>query len=503
MITQLLPNLWMIPDTCNVYILKTGRDAVAIDFGSGKWLKALPSLGIDRLTHVFLTHPHADQCAGLETRRRRPFTVHAPAGAEPFMDPGQLRDHRQTVRNLPYHPFPDSYRPLPRGVAAVSYDMHPNSEWQGQGLCLRFAHTPGHGAQAISIITELSGKQICFCGDAAHAESTIHEPFSLEWDHWTGAGALAAWEGIERLRGIGLDRLCPAHGPAVTDSPARVLRALSARLMRLHRAKGSICAGEKDHFLISKSRPCGARECLPHLYRFDGNSYLLVSASGETLIVDPTRNCTRALAGLIRELGVRPPEVALATHIHWDHCGAMTALRQQAGTRICLHPRLAGPLRRVDRQFFLYAPTTPIVPDEIWPEKGTWCWQEYDFTVAPWPGQTWWHCAFMTRIDGRKVLFGGDSFMPASRWNGTGGFCALHSSRLREGHMASARLALRWQPDILANGHGAIFRFTASRFRRIIRWAQGAEKAVRDLCPTGDLAKDYYAITRIPKERRG
>ncbi|MCE9612729.1 MAG: MBL fold metallo-hydrolase [Lentisphaerae bacterium] len=491
----LLPGLWLYPDTCHVYVLKFGRDAVAVDFGSGRWMKDLPALGIDRVSDVFLTHHHADQCAGLEPRRTRPFTVHAPAGDEPYLDPKMLRSHRHAMRQLPYHAFPRNYRPLARGLDAISCDMHPYREWRGQDLCLRFVPTPGHGPQAISIVTEFNGRQLCFCGDAAHAGGTIWEPFNLEWDHWTGTGALEAWQGIERLRGIGLDRLLPSHGPAIASPPASLLRTLSARLMRLYRAKGSICAGEKDHFLRAEPRPNRARQYLPHLYQFDENSYLLISATGETLVVDPSRAHSRAMAGLIQELGVRPPQVILATHIHSDHCGAMMALRKETGARICLHPRVAAPLRQVDRQFYLYAPSTPVAADELWPQIGTWRWQEYAFTVAPWPGQTWWHCAFMTRIDGRKVLFGGDSFMPASRWNGTGGFCALNNSRFRTGHMASARLAIRWQPDILANGHGAVFRFTDSRFRRIIRWAQSAEKAMQDLCPTGSLAKDYYALT--------
>jgi len=98
----------------------------------------------------------------------------------------------------------------------------------------------------------------------------------------------------------------------------------------------------------------------------------------------------------------------------------------------------------------------------------------------------------MTTVDGKKVMFGGDSFQPASRWNGTGGFCAHNNSRFRNGFVPSARLALRWKPDILASGHRAFFRFTPSRFRRILKWAAFAEKAVRVLCPSGNLEADYY-----------
>ena len=73
-------DLWLFRDTCNVYVVRDGSTAIAIDFGSGRWLEALPALGISRLEHVFLTHHHADQCHGLQARPTWPFSVHAPAG---------------------------------------------------------------------------------------------------------------------------------------------------------------------------------------------------------------------------------------------------------------------------------------------------------------------------------------------------------------------------------------------------------------------------------------
>src|SRR2546430_11718775 len=55
----------LVRDTCNVYVLRTGRDAVLVDFGSGSVLDVLPELGVDRVTDVLLTHHHRDQVQGL------------------------------------------------------------------------------------------------------------------------------------------------------------------------------------------------------------------------------------------------------------------------------------------------------------------------------------------------------------------------------------------------------------------------------------------------------
>ena len=40
-LTQISPNLYVLRDTCNVYVLKNGNHAILIDFGSGHVLNLL------------------------------------------------------------------------------------------------------------------------------------------------------------------------------------------------------------------------------------------------------------------------------------------------------------------------------------------------------------------------------------------------------------------------------------------------------------------------------
>ncbi len=489
-VREITDDLWFFADTCNVFLLKTGRRAVAIDFGSGLWLDRLPKLGIDGIDHVLLTHHHADQCAGLQGRQSRPFVAHAPAGEEPFLDPARISEFKRSLAVKPYIPFPASYAPLRKGIPGVVYDVRPNFELFLNGLCFRCVHTPGHGRHACSYVVEFHGRQFCFCGDAAHVGGTVWAPYNLEWDHWTGTGALAAWEGIRRLEGIGMDRLCPAHGAPIIERPMPALRLLDRRLLDFYRAKGSVCAGEKDHWLIAEPVADGIKKVLPHLYMGRSNAYLLRSNSGADLIVDATEADIKRFKDLLGDSFC--PKAALVTHAHSDHYAGVSVLQKRYGTKLYLHPQIAEGITDHLYRHALFRARHPPRIDHIWPAKGRWQWHEYTFDVAPWPGQTWWHCVFMTAIDGQKVLFGGDSFQPASRWNGTGGFCAANLSRFQDGFVASAKLVLRWQPDILANGHCGLFRFTATRFRRIIKWARFAEKTLQALCPSGSLEQDYY-----------
>ena len=485
---QPLPHLHLFRDTCNVYVIQDGEHALAIDFGSGDWQGALPGLGIRHLDHVLLTHAHEEHCGGLAHRDDWPFAIHAPAGEQTVLAPDR------NPRLLP--PWygmgcPENYSPPRRPVAGVSYDMAANGHMLWRGKRLRFVHTPGHGRNALSILLDHAGQQVLFCGNAVDSGATIHQPFHLEWDHWTGTGALAAWEGIERLRGLPIGLLCPSDGPVIAQAVQPTLRTLSARLMALYRAKGQISPGTRDRYVQPMGTVAGALQYLPHLYQYGGNGYLLVSDSGHGLVVDPFMPEMPALEALLRELGVKPTAMTVS-HYHWDHCDGIGYLREKYGAKAWLHPLIAEALTH-DR-VLPWLQETRIKGDHLWPERGNWRWEEYDFEVAPWPGQTWWHCACMATVDGKRVMFAGDSFTPTSKWNGTGGFCAYNGSRFSDGFVPSAQLALDWQPHIMAAGHSNTYSFCKTKFRRIAEWATKAEQAVRDLCPSGDLERDYYVV---------
>src|SRR3954468_17492814 len=61
---EVAPDVLLVEDTCNVYVLRSGREAVLVDFGSGLVLDRLADLGVDRVTDVLVTHHHRDQVQG-------------------------------------------------------------------------------------------------------------------------------------------------------------------------------------------------------------------------------------------------------------------------------------------------------------------------------------------------------------------------------------------------------------------------------------------------------
>lgn len=488
MFKEILPSVYHVQDACNVYLLKCGEDAIAVDFGSGKWLAHLAEIGVKNLRHVLLTHAHRDQCYGLGTQTEWPFEVHCSGEDGRFFQADRLQAFWRTYQA---GGCPPNYLAPRVPLPFVKGDVGDASELVWDGVTVGVVPTPGHTRGAVSYVVNWQGKSIVFCGDAVLENGKLHQPYHLEWDHWTGEGALSAWYGLERLGGCRIDLLCPSHGAVVAKGARACVRQTQKRILAFVKAKGSVCAGAIDHWFGVEALGNGISRVLPNLFMWGGNTYLLAGQNGEGLVIDPTLPSIERIGEVMAIAGVDRVTVATATHYHRDHSDGLNWVRKQYGAKVWLHPWVAKPM--VDRNVMdvPWLPADSIVPDRLLPEEGAFKWGEYDFQIRPFPGQTLWHCAFDTDIFGQHVLFSGDNFQPPTRWNGTGGFCAFNGSRFIDGFGRSAQVVLDLKPDLICNGHGCVYRYDADLYRRILKWATQAEKAVRDLCPSGDWVQDY------------
>src|SRR5690348_6676421 len=75
-----------IRDTCNVYVLRSGTEALLVDVGSGAVLDVLPELGVERVTDVLLTHHHRDQVQGLRRAADAGARIWAPPVERELID---------------------------------------------------------------------------------------------------------------------------------------------------------------------------------------------------------------------------------------------------------------------------------------------------------------------------------------------------------------------------------------------------------------------------------
>ncbi len=192
------PGMMTGPGT-NTYLVGRG-DPILVDTGAGVpdyvplLERYLGERGWRRPSRVVLTHRHADHLGGVAHLRER-F-----AG---------LRVSKMIHR--------DSQ--LPEGID----DLHDGVAVEGDGVTLVPVHTPGHASDHLCYY--LVEEKAVFTGDVVLGGSTTVIP--------AGDGDLLDYmRSLERLLGLDVRRIYPAHGPVIEDGPGRIREYIAHRLMR-------------------------------------------------------------------------------------------------------------------------------------------------------------------------------------------------------------------------------------------------------------------------------
>jgi glyoxylase-like metal-dependent hydrolase (beta-lactamase superfamily II) len=95
--------------------------------------------------------------------------------------------------------------------------------------------TPGHSQDHLSFVAD----RVCFSGDLVLGQgSTIVPP---------DGGSLAAYmDSLARLQELGLELICPGHGPWITDPEAKLAEYVEHRAMRERRLLAALERGERS-----------------------------------------------------------------------------------------------------------------------------------------------------------------------------------------------------------------------------------------------------------------
>src|SRR4051794_6264925 len=151
-----------VRDTCNVYVLRSGREATVVDFGSGLVLDLLPELGIDRVADVLVTHHHRDQVQGLGRAAEAGARIWVPpveqdlvAGVEEHWQARQL-DNDYDLRQ-------DRFSLL-QAVAVAGTVAEYRTVRYGD-FALRTLPVPGHTIGSVAYLAEIGGRRLAFSGD--------------------------------------------------------------------------------------------------------------------------------------------------------------------------------------------------------------------------------------------------------------------------------------------------------------------------------------------------
>ncbi|GAA1433331.1 hypothetical protein GCM10009616_25050 [Microlunatus lacustris] len=424
---QVAPGVLRVEDTCAVYLVlaepdplagpAAPRTAVCVDFGSGRVLDLLTELGVDRLTDVLMTHHHRDQGQGLPRAVAAGVRVHVPpVEVELFTHVDRMWESRQLDNR---YLLRDDHLSLLEPVPVTSTVPEYRSATYG-GVPLRALPTPGHTVGSVTYLLERGGRRLAFTGDLVHGPGQVWSLAATQWSYTENEGPAMTVLSALLLADEEPDLLLPSHGRPMADA-VEALELLAERMQGYvdsRRARPwdlqtwlrQPFTRVSDHLLLNRTS--------------QASSYVLLSDSGEALVVDfgydvstgllaATERAARrpwlaSLRALKEQHGVRRVAVALPTHYHDDHVAGMPLLQAVEGTEIWAPEHVARVLAEPDDLDLPCRWFDPVVADRRLPLGESFRWQEYTITVHDLPGHTRFAAAYEVEVDGVRVLFTGD-----------------------------------------------------------------------------------------------
>jgi glyoxylase-like metal-dependent hydrolase (beta-lactamase superfamily II) len=457
-LTQIVPGVYLYPDTCNVYAIVKGDEAVLIDFGSGGILPELPSVGVRKVSWILHTHFHRDQAQGDALAKARGIKIAVPARERRYFEDVETLWNEKKVLDL--YDMRNEFFALRENIAVdASLEGHfssgssapSDSIFKQRDIQLQIIRTPGHTQGSLSFLLESGGKRLLFCGDLVASEGKISTMHDLEWPYVGTAGIAAEFDSLNNMRDVAPDMMLPSHG-APSKNMLGWTPQLLADLARIYH--------EYDWINYTQSRPSpGPKHLTKHIWQmrraFDwGVGYLIVSDSGHAFLWDVNAREAAFLKDMEKIAGFKCIDFIVPSHYHDDHVGGINAVKKAYGAKLWAMDHLVDVLQN---------PTAYNLPC-LWPaamkvdrvlhdgEKVLWEGLALQFFYLP--GQTEYTEGMLIEDEGKRLLFDGDNVAhPLPGLPMYGHFVCRNYQRLGGGHVYSARKLLDLKPDFICPNH--------------------------------------------------
>jgi len=473
--TQVAKDIYLFPDICNVYVIKSGELGLLIDLGSGDVVDHLKEIGITKIEWVLFTHHHREQTQGYPRLKNTGTKVAVPEVEKAlFETPLNFRKIAPALSDA-FTVHGASYvRP---GITPIKVDKTfakmDDFTWQGTELwCIE---TAGNSPGSISYITRKEGEWLAFTGDLMLQGSKLHTWFDTEWDYGFSKGIYALYNSLGQLEGYPLKKMLPSHGPII-ENPLPQLQTLRNTLREFNKLylrgwEVSTFAGADQDRVSQPTSVPHVWQVTKHLFKFRGpefwpNFHMILADNGHALVVDcglfKKEFLDKSIALMKERLGLKQIDVVLVTHMHGDHCLEAPHLRDVHGAKIWTMNRVVAPVSRPLHFDYCAQVNTygkgidSIAFDKVFQEGDTFTWEGFKLTVDWMPGQTEFALCLHGIIDGKKVAFTGDNIFGSSSdpsQNGHEAVVARNSCILEEGYIYAAKYLKKLQPDLLLGGH--------------------------------------------------
>jgi len=481
-------DLFVHRDTCNVYVLRTGREAMLVDCGDGSVLDGLAAIGVERVTDVLMTHHHRDQGQGLPRLARAGARIWVPHAEQDLFHSVDAHWQAREVTNS-YNNREDRFsllEPVPVFGTLKDYSFASFG-----GRAIQVVPTPGHTTGSISLVTEVDGRRAAFTGDLIAGPGQVWSLAATQWTYNGGEGIAGSILSLLDLKDRQVALLLPSHGEPMADATGAidltVARLADLRTLRRHNPR----------LFQLRERPW--EPITPHLLKSRTSMamhYALLSESGKALLIDfgydfmfgfaagadraSRRPWLYTIPALKRDFGVTAIDVVLPTHYHDDHVAGCNLLRDVEGAQVWAGANFADVLANPARYDLPCLWYDPIAVDRVLPLGEPVRWEEYELTLYAQGGHTLYAVAVAFTVDGKRVVAVGDQ-------NADGDGLSLNyvykNGFRAPDYRESAELYRRLAPDLMLSGHWEPIAVTPAYLDALLERGRELERFHAELLP--------------------
>ncbi len=479
------PGVFLVEDTCNVYLIRAADAAIAVDFGSGLALDRLQSIGVHRIEWILHTHFHRDCCQGDRLALERGTRIAVPAAESTFFE--QAGRFWRNAPIFPHHGLYSDFR-RPTYDIPVHRALHDGDVFRWRGIEIRVLETPGHTRGSISYLVEIAGVRVAFSGDLIFAPGKVMTYYDMHWNYLTpilsgrpdgsivemgmDQGFKPQLESLQKLLRQNLDILLPAHGKPI-HSPAHAIVKLSDRIAKTY-----------DVLLrrtVNLREPIPQR-ILPSLIYLGNTSFGVVGGTGKLFLIDYSYGNDDMIQQARSKFGFGRIDVAYPTHYHPDH-GGFKELLDKESFEVWADQHVADVLENPRSYKLPGLCPHPTEVTRVLGEMEEFEWDGHRFISFHFPCHTYYAAGLLAEIDGKRVLFSGDNVNLVRGRKLQGSFVPANVASIRKGYIPSAAKMAAMRPDIIMASHsrGAPYEVNERMLASYYEWAKSMELALIDL----------------------
>jgi len=492
---EVLKNVYRFIDSVNVYAIKNENNAILIDFGSGDVLNHLSEIGVDNVEYILHTHYHRDQCYGDSIALKKNIKIGVPDIEKKLFSEAEDFWKKKSYYDIYFFKptfFTSTYN-IPLDLTFKEGDT-----FQFGPYNLKIVETTGHTMGSISYLLEIEGKKLAFTGDLIHSGGKVITYYDLEYYYNDNGenGIVRSFESFKKLLDNQPDMLLPSHGDTISDPPSEI-KALVARFERARNILSSRNASI-EHMFTEEQEQIGIpmvdlEEFFPSILHRGFSPPYIIKGSHENCILIDFAGCnffgyTEAqLDELLEKNNIKKIDFVIPTHYHDDHSAGFSLL-QKKGIKIYAFENVVDVLENPTHYRIGCLTETPITVDRVLKDGEILKWDDYEFQVFHFPGQTEYHMGMFGKVDGKSVFWTGDSIAQMLWENRFNNMNCINYCRLGEGvgHMKCADILLKCNPEYLAISHYGIIKVNRELLEEYKKFVSEYEPIVSEIVAQED-----------------